>query len=92
MSSHAQLLSVRLLFLLMALAALLLLSSNRVGAEEPLRTTEYVVVTGDTLWDIAAGLTDPGESVRETVVVLRDINQLTTTDLSPGQRLVVPTD
>lgn len=90
MSSHAQLLSVRLLFLLMALAALLLLSSNRVDAVEPLRTTEYVVVTGDTLWDIAAGLTNPGDSVRETIGLLREINQMATTDLRPGQRLLVP--
>ncbi len=90
MSRHAQLLSVRLLFLLLALAALLLLSSNRVAADEPVHTTEYVVVTGDTLWDIAAELTEPGESVRSTISVLREINALETTDLRPGQRLLVP--
>jgi nucleoid-associated protein YgaU len=90
MKPNAQLLPVRLLFLLLALVAVLLLSSTRVSAGEPLVTTEYTVVTGDTLWEIAAAVTDPGESVRRTIDTVREINRLDSSMLLPGQKLLLP--
>ena len=90
MKPNAQLLPVRLLFLLLALVAVLLLSSTRVSAGEPLVTTEYTVVTGDTLWEIAATVTDPGESIRRTIDTVRDLNRLDSSMLLPGQKLLLP--
>lgn len=90
MRSNAQLLPVRLLFLLLALIAVLLLSSTRVSAGEPFVTTEYTVITGDTLWEIAAGVTEPGESIRRTIDTVREINRLDSSVLLPGQKLLLP--
>lgn len=87
----AQLLSVRLLFLLLAMGAVFLLSSLRVEASEPIVTREFVVTTGDTLWDISAEITPKGESVRATIIAVKELNDLANTDLVPGQRLLLPT-
>jgi Tfp pilus assembly protein FimV len=52
----------------------------------------YIVEPGDTLWSIAerhreqAGVRD----VRELVYALRQFNDLDSTHLKPGQRLIVP--
>ena len=51
---------------------------------------EHVVVTGDTLWDIAAAYTPAGEDVRHTVVDIRDANGLEDSVIYPGQVLQVP--
>jgi LysM repeat protein len=79
------------LFLLLALVAVLFLSSTRVSAGEPLVTTEYTVVTGDTLWEIAATVTEAGESIHRTIDTVREINHLESSMLMPGQKLLLPT-
>lgn len=91
MNRYAKHLSVRSLILLLAPATLLLLSANRVSAEQPVSTTEYVVVTGDTLWEIADAVTSPEESIRSMVWEIRRLNRLESADLQPGQRLLIPT-
>jgi LysM repeat protein len=90
MRSYAQLLPVRLLFLLLALTTVLLLSSTRVSADEPVLTTDYTVITGDTLWEIAEAITEPGDSVRRTISMVRRLNELESSALWPGQKLLLP--
>lgn len=90
MIQNAKQLAVRLLILLLALGALFLLSGNRVEAGEPVVFTEYVVTVGDTLWEIAATVTPAGESTRSTVYELRELNRLESSDLRPGQVLLLP--
>jgi len=51
---------------------------------------EHVVVTGDTLWDIAAGRTPAGDDVRRTVYEIRQANRLDSPSIVPGQVLQVP--
>lgn len=51
---------------------------------------EHLVVTGDTLWDIAAAYTAPGEDVRHTVSDIRRANGLEDSLIYPGQVLEVP--
>jgi LysM repeat protein len=51
---------------------------------------EYLVVTGDTLWDIAAVYTPAGEDVRRTVVDIRRANGLSGSVIYPGQVLQIP--
>jgi hypothetical protein len=46
---------------------------------------------GDTLWDIATAHTAPGDDVRDTLLDIRRANGLTTSVISPGQVLVIPT-
>ena len=51
---------------------------------------EHLVVTGDTLWDIATAYTPPGEDVRRTVASIRQANGLEGSLIYPGQVLQVP--
>lgn len=51
---------------------------------------EHLVVTGDTLWDIAASHTPGGEDVRHTVADIRAANGLEDSVIYPGQVLQVP--
>ena len=48
------------------------------------------VHTGDTLWDIAADWSGKEEDIREVILRIQKENKLTGSDLSVGQRLVIP--
>jgi LysM repeat protein len=52
--------------------------------------SEHLVVAGDTLWEIAAVHTPPGEDVRRTVSDIRRANGLEGSIIYPGQVLQVP--
>jgi nucleoid-associated protein YgaU len=90
MTSSPQVLPSRLLIVVLALAAIFLLFSTRVQADEPLIVSERIVMQGDTLWGIAASITDPGEDVRSTIAELKRINGLPTSSLDAGQVLLIP--
>ena len=51
---------------------------------------EHLVVTGDTLWDIAEAYTPAGEDVRTTIFNIREANDLDTAMIIPGQVLRIP--
>ena len=78
-----------------ALGVVLLLA-NAVSAghgapgDGPQGSVEHVVVTGDTLWDIAAVYTPAGADVRHTVADIRAANGLADSVIYPGQVLQVP--
>lgn len=90
MTTSPQVLPSRLLIVVLALAAVFLLFSTRVQADEPLVVSEHIVMQGDTLWDIAASVTEPGEDVRSTIAELRRLNALPTSSLDAGQVLLIP--
>ncbi|MGY2704737.1 LysM peptidoglycan-binding domain-containing protein [Nocardioides sp. HB32] len=78
--------------LLAVLAVGLVLASGAVGTGEagtPEPTRVVLVGTGDTLWDIAAGLADDGD-VRAMVDRIEKLNALDSGMVSAGQKLVVP--
>lgn len=50
----------------------------------------YTVQPGDTLWGYAAGITPEGGNVGDTVDELVRLNNLDTSSLHAGQRLIVP--
>ena len=80
------------LALLVVLAVGFVLASGAVGTGEPgtPEPTRVVVVgSGDTLWEIAAGLADDGD-VRAMVAKIQDLNALDSGMLRAGQKLVVP--
>lgn len=86
----AHVLPSRLLILLVSLATVFLLFSGRVSADQPVVVASHVVERGETLWEIAAGVTEPGADVRATVAVIRELNDLADVTLVPGQRLAIP--
>lgn len=92
MSKSSQILPARLLIVVVALATIFLLLSTRVQADEPVVTTERVVMSGDTLWNIASELTESEGDVRATMRLLKDLNEMETSSLRAGQVLVIPSD
>jgi LysM repeat protein len=49
----------------------------------------YVVQAGDRLWDLAERL-GPEDDPRRFVQQVRDLNELTTSAIVPGQKLFLP--
>jgi LysM repeat protein len=60
------------------------------SASGAIAVTSYTVRPGDSLWTYAASITPSGEDVSQTVKELVDLNNLDSTALVAGQRLVVP--
>lgn len=89
-SKRASNLPVRLLIPIFALVATFLLLGGRGEASTPAITVEHRVAAGDTLWDLAAEVTAPGEDVRATIDRIEDLNGLTSSALRPGQLLLLP--
>ncbi len=84
-------LSVRLSLFLVALIAVFLLIGGAASADTPPGpTTEYVVVSGDTLWAIASDLTPEGEDVRVTISHIKELSGIRSSTLTPGQILTLP--
>ncbi len=83
---------LRVLVLPLVIAAVLLmaLAPASTASDSATRVETYVVVSGDTLWDIAAGLTDSSGDVRETIDDIEELNGLTSSALQPGQSLLIP--
>jgi len=53
-------------------------------------TVDYRVHAGDTLWSIAAEITDPGGDVRSTIATIEASNGLDGALLQVGQTLSIP--
>jgi nucleoid-associated protein YgaU len=91
MSHRHQLLTLRLLILLMAIGVVFLLLSGRVAASTPTpAAVSYQVQAGDTLWDIAGARSDPGEDVRSVIGRIKKLNDLTGSSIRQGQVLLLP--
>jgi predicted Zn-dependent protease len=79
-----------------ALAALSLsvtlpaLSSVRLYAATPQRSTFVTVRSGDTLWSIAAAHTAADGNIESTIDRISAVNHLGTAPLQPGERLRIP--
>lgn len=79
-----------------ALAALSLsvtlpaLSSMRLYAATPQRSTVVIVQPGDTLWSIASAHTGSEGNIEATIDRITLVNHLGTTPLQPGERLRIP--
>jgi LysM repeat protein len=88
---------VRVAVLLTTVALMVvLLLANAVAAfgggsgGDPVGGAEHLVVTGETLWGIAAEYTPAGEDVRHTVFDIQRANGLEGSVIYPGQVLVIP--
>ena len=70
--------------------ALVLLLPSTGHADGVAPTTTHHVRSGDSLWSIAEGVTDPGSDIRGTIEVIKELNGLSGSVIIPGQRLVIP--
>lgn len=52
----------------------------------------YTVRAGETLWDIASGLSEPGQDVRDLVDDLVALNDLPGSGLTAGQQILLPAE
>ncbi|HEX6221736.1 MAG TPA: LysM peptidoglycan-binding domain-containing protein [Acidimicrobiia bacterium] len=84
-------LSVQLSVLLATVCAVFLLIGGAADAGGvPGPSTEYVVVQGDTLWEIAAEHVTPDQDVRPLIRQIRDLSGIQSSTLQPGQILQIP--
>jgi len=83
-----------LLFLGVLLAVLTAVGPRVVATGEhgsPVPTTTVVVGEGDTLWNIAADVAEPGHT-REMVHRIVELNSLSSVTIHAGQELAVPVE
>jgi hypothetical protein len=67
--------------------------AQRAAADTPgeaVQVTARTVTAGETLWQVASTITEPGEDVRAAVDLLMDLNGLASTGLQVGQQLLIP--
>ncbi len=60
------------------------------GPPAAIEVAAYTVMPGDTLWSIAAGVTPPGEDVRDMIATIQDLNNLTGSAIGAGAQLLLP--
>lgn len=60
------------------------------SASTPIEVTSYTVGPGDTLWGFASAITPQGGDVTQTIEELMELNDLDSSVLTAGQRIVVP--
>ncbi len=70
-------------------ALVLLLGSSVMAAGPEPETVDYQVRSGDTLWMIAEDIS-PDADVRGLIAEIRNLNDLESSLIIPGQTLVVP--
>lgn len=85
----------RVVISLVALAAALgaALSTQSAAADAPvdaLPVTTHTVTAGETLWEIAGTITEPGQDRRDVVDRLVELNGLPSAALQVGQQILVP--
>ena len=83
---------VTLMLLGLILAALVALPARSAAGDKPgtpVPTRMVVVADGETLWDIASPIAEPGK-VREMIREIEELNALPGPELAAGQKLAVP--
>jgi len=85
---HVSRFTVLVMVIVVALA-FLLVSGAQAGSQLRVTST-HVVGAGETLWDIAAEHTTPGDDVRSTLYDIREMNDLSGSVIVAGDELVVP--
>jgi len=56
----------------------------------PTPVSVHVVVSGETLWGVARSVTPAGSDVRDTIIAIEHLNDLSGSDIAVGQQLLLP--
>jgi nucleoid-associated protein YgaU len=83
-----------LLFLMLLMMVVVAFSARSAATDEPgqpVKTRTVVVHRGDTLWEIASTVAQPGE-VREMVYRIEELNALPSAAVAEGQEIAVPVE
>jgi len=72
-------------------ALVLLLASSVMAAGPEPETADYRVRSGDSLWSIAEVVALEDQDLRGVIAQIRELNDLDTSLILPGQTLLVPT-
>lgn len=89
--SQVRLLVTRLLVLAVAVTAVFLLLTSADAEQAPPATATHVVVSGETLWQLAEAVAADGADLREVVRDIQALNGLDDAAIWPGQSLRLPT-
>ena len=76
----------------MIVALVLLLATSVLAAGPAPVTADYRVRSGDTLWSIAEYVGPDHADVRAVIAEIRDLNDLESSLIRPGQNLLVPVE
>ena len=70
---------------------LIVMLASNVGADAgPVKTVSHHVSSGETLWGLASALTPQGESVWVYISMLKELNNLESSNLQVDQVLLLP--
>lgn len=60
--------------------------------KEEIKTKDIVIKNNDTIWNIASDICDENDSlnIQNVVIQIKQINNMTTSDLYVGQQLKIP--
>lgn len=50
----------------------------------------YTILSGDTLWDVSTRYKNPSDDTRDFIEKIVEANQLTSLNVIPGQKLLIP--
>jgi LysM repeat protein len=77
--------------LLAAVCVVFLTIGGSAEADQPAPApVEYVVESGDTLWEIASSVAAPGQDVRRVVADIKRLSGVEAGPIFPGQMLLIP--
>ncbi|MDQ0058038.1 LysM peptidoglycan-binding domain-containing protein [Paenibacillus harenae] len=93
MRRHAIKLIVCAMLFVLLFTSFLLMGTNASGSQNTVEAVNeelVTVYTGDTLWAIANRFAGDEEDVRYVIYLIKERNGLESTNLYPGQKLVIP--
>ncbi|WP_173275677.1 LysM peptidoglycan-binding domain-containing protein [Paenibacillus sp. NEAU-GSW1] len=89
---HALKAIVSIIVFVLLFSSFLLIQTNASGEVAPVTIDEQVIIvaSGDTLWEIADRFTEGSQDIRRYIYDIKQRNQLSSSELMPGQQLIMP--
>ena len=65
-------------------------ASNNLLNQANIKTEKVTVNNGDTLWNLARRYYDSNTDLRKVIFDIKEINNMSTSDIRPGQQIKIP--